>query len=214
VKSTLTANLLTPKFVSLIKCNGMEALVLRDSITGSMTDDEFATFCVENSGLRIERNSNLEIIIMSPVSTLSGLHSSEVFGQLYQWNAKERNGVVFDSSTGFTLPDRSVFSPDASWISLDKWKQISEEDKSKFAPVCPEFIVEVRSKSDNLEDLKKKITVWIANGTHLAWLIDPIEKNSWIFRRDGSVVAIHGFDKKIIGEKPVDGFVLDLAFLQ
>ncbi len=75
----------------------MEALVLRDSITGSMTDQEFFKFCLENAGLRIERNSNLEIIIMSPVSTLSGLHSSEVFGQLYQWNAKDRKGIVFDS---------------------------------------------------------------------------------------------------------------------
>ena len=137
----------------------MEALVLRDSITGSMTDQEFFKFCLENAGLRIERNSNLEIIIMSPVSTLSGLHSSEVFGQLYQWNAKDRNGVVFDSSTGFTLPDRSVFSPNASWISNEKWKTLSEEDKNKFAPLCPEFVIEVRSKSDNLEDLKKKHNV-------------------------------------------------------
>ncbi len=94
----------------------MDVLVLRDSITGSMTDEEFLRFCVENPGLRIERNSNLEIIIMSPVSTLSGLQSSEVFGQLYQWNKRNGKGLVFDSSTGFTLPDRSVFSPDADFV--------------------------------------------------------------------------------------------------
>ena len=192
----------------------MEALVLRDSITGSMTDQEFFKFCLENAGLRIERNSNLEIIIMSPVSTLSGLHSSEVFGQLYQWNAKDRNGIVFDSSTGFTLPDRSVFSPDASWISNEKWKTLSEEDKNKFAPLCPEFVIEVRSKSDNLEDLKKKMSVWIANGTHLAWLIDPVDKVNYIFRSDGSVDTIHGFGKKMTAGKPVEGFELDLSLLQ
>ena len=186
----------------------MEALVLRDSITGSMTDQEFFKFCLENVGLRIERNSNLEIIIMSPVSTLSGLHSSEIFGQLYQWNAKDRKGVVFDSSTGFTLPDRSVFSPDASWLLNEKWKTLSEEDKNKFAPICPEFVIEVRSKSDNLDDLKKKMSGWIANGTHLAWLTDPVDRMNYIFRSDGSV------DIKITAEKPVDGFELDLSLLQ
>ena len=152
----------------------MGALVLRDSITGSMSDQEFFKFCLENGGLRIERNSNLEIIIMSPVSTLSGHHSSEVFGQLYQWNAKDRKGVVFDSSTGSTLPDRSVFSPDASWVSTEKWKTLSEEDKNRFAAVCPEFIIEVRSKSDNLEDLKKEnegldcqwSAICVAGGSH------------------------------------------------
>jgi len=192
----------------------MEALVLRDSITGSMTDQEFFKFCIENAGLRIERNSNLEIIIMSPVSTLSGHHSSEVFGQLYQWNAKDRNGVVFDSSTGFTLPDRSVLSPDASWISNEKWKTLSEEDKNKFAPLCPEFVIEVRSKSDSLEDLKRKMSVWIANGTQLAWLIDPVDKVNYIFRSDGALDAIQGFGKKMTAVKPVEGFELDLSLLQ
>lgn len=192
----------------------MEALVLRDSITGSMTDDEFLKFCLENPGLRIERNSNLEIIIMSPVSTLSGLHSSEVFGQLYQWNSKNRNGIVFDSSTGFTLPDRSVFSPDACWVSNEMWKRLSEEDKNKFAPVCPEFIIEVRSKSDNLEDLKKKMTVWIANKAKLAWLVDPIDEVHYIFRSGGSTETVRGLAKKLIGEKPVEGFELVLSFLQ
>jgi len=192
----------------------MEALVLRDSITGSMTDQEFFKFCLENDGLRIERNSNLEIIIRSPVSTLSGLHSSEIFGQLYQWNAKDRKGIVFDSSTGFTLPDRSVFSPDACWISNEKWKMLSEEDKNRFAPVCPEFVIEVRSKSDNLEDLKRKISVWITNGTHLAWLIDPVEKVNHIFRADGSVDLLQESEKKVIAGKPVDGFELDLSLVQ
>ncbi len=110
------------------------------------------------------------------------------------------------ASTGFTLPDRSVFSPDASWISNEKWKTLSEEDKNKFAPLCPEFVIEVRSKSDNLEDLKKKMSVWITNGTHLAWLIDPIDKVNYIFHSDGSVDTIQGFEKKITAGKPVEGF--------
>ena len=188
----------------------MEALVLRDSITGSMSDEEFLKFCLENPGLRIERNSNLEIIIMSPVSTLSGLHSSEVFGQLYQWNSKKRSVVVFDSSTEFTLPDRSVFSPDASWISIEKWNALSEEDKNKSAPICPEFVIEVRSKSDHLEDLKKKMQVWIANGAELAWFIDPIDKNSYVFYSNGTTQTYCGFDVVLKGYGPVNEFELNL----
>jgi Uma2 family endonuclease len=191
----------------------MEALVLRDSITGSMTDEEFLRFCVENPGLRIERNSNLEIIIMSPVSSLSGLYSSEIFGQLYIWNKSHGRGIVFDASTGFTLPDRSVFSPDAAWILKEKWDNLSNEDKNKFAFLSPDFIIEVRSKSDHLEDLKKKMGVWIKNGIQLAWLIDPVDKVSFIFRRDGSIQKIDGFGGKIKGEKPVEGFELDLTAL-
>ena len=101
---------------------------------------------------------------MSPVSSLSGLHSSEIFFQLANGIERIEIGLVFDSSTGFTLPDRSVLSPDASWMSLEKWNRLPEEDQNKFAPVCPEFIIEVRSKSDDLEDLKAKMSVWIKNG--------------------------------------------------
>lgn len=192
----------------------MDALVLKDSITGSMTDEEFLKFCLENPDLRIERNNNLEIIIMSPVTSLSGFFSAEVCGQLRDWNKKAKTGIVFDSSAGFTLPDRSVLSPDASWISKDRWNSLSDEDKNKFAPLCPEFIMEVRSKSDSLEDLKKKMTVWIANKAQLAWLIDPIDKKCYVFHPDGSVREIEGFDKKIKGERPVEGFELDLSLLE
>lgn len=188
--------------------------MLKDSITGSMTEEEFLRFCLENPGLRIERNSNLEVIIMSPVTTLSGFFSAEVCGQLRDWNKKTKTGIVFDSSTGFTLPDRSVFSPDASWVSKDKWNSLSEEDKNRFAPLCPEFIIEVRSKSDSLEDLKKKMSMWIANQAQLAWLIDPIDKKSYVFHSDGSIKEINGFDKKIMGTEPVKGFELDLCSLE
>jgi Uma2 family endonuclease len=191
----------------------MDALVLKDSITGSMTDKEFLKFCLENPGLRIERNNHLEIIIMSPVTSLSGFFSAEVCGQLRDWNKKSKTGIVFDSSAGFTLSDRSVFSPDASWISIDKWNSLSEEDKNTFAPICPEFVVEVRSKSDSLQDLKRKMEIWIANNAQQAWLIDPIDKKSYIFLPDGSIQDIEGFDKKLIGTSPVAGFELDLTSL-
>lgn len=190
----------------------MDALVLKDSITGSMTDEEFFKFCLENPGLRIERNSNLEIIIMSPVSSLSGLHSSEIFIQLANWSKKDGRGLVFDSSTGFTLPDRSVLSPDASWMLLDKWNSLTSDDKDKFAPVCPDFIIEVRSKSDDIESLKEKMNVWVKNGAALGWLVDPREKAVFIFRPGKHEEKVQGFHS-LKGEDPVRGFELDLTVL-
>ena len=192
----------------------METIVLKDRISANMTDEEFLWFCLENKDLRIERNSNLEILIMSPVTSLSGNHSGEIFRQLANWSIAHDRGVHFDSSTGFTLPDKSVFSPDAAWISNEKWNALSEEDKDRFAPVCPEFVIEVRSKSDLLDDLKKKMEVWIKNGAHQAWLIDPREKASYIFRLGKEVEVITGLDKKIEGEGSVKGFVLDLNLLK
>jgi len=176
-----------------------------------MTDQEFERFCLENENLRIERNSNLEIIIMSPVTTKSSFSSGAVFGQLYAWNLIAGTGYVFDSSTGFTLPDRSVFSPDASWVSKGKFNLLSEEDKDKFAPICPEFVIEVRSKADYISDLQNKMKTWIKNGAELAWLIDPREQVSYIYRPGKFEEVINGFDRNLEGEGPISGFTLDLS---
>lgn len=192
----------------------MDVFVLRDSITGRMTDEEFLKFCLENPDLRIERNSNLEIVIMSPVTSKSGNHSGEIFRQLSNWAMINNKGLAFDSSAGFTLPDRSVLSPDAAWVSNEKWDSISEDDQDKFAPVCPEFVIEVRSKSDYLDDLKKKMKLWISNGAVLAWLIDPREEVSYIFRPGMSEKEIKGLNQKILGAGPVTGFELDLSLLK
>ena len=192
----------------------MDVFVLKDSITGRMTDEEFLRFCLENPDLRIERNSNLEVVVMSPVTTKSGNHSGEVFRQLSNWAVANKQGLAFDSSAGFTLPDRSVLSPDASWISNEKWNKLSEQDKDRFAPVCPKFVVEVRSKSDDQDDLKNKMRVWIKNGCTLGWLIDPREKRSFIFRPGRPEEEIRGFNGKIVGQDPVSGFELDLSLIK
>ncbi|MBL7871897.1 MAG: Uma2 family endonuclease [Cyclobacteriaceae bacterium] len=191
----------------------MDAIILKDRVTGSMTDEEFLWFCQENKDLRIERNSNLEIIIMSPVTTRSNYGSGAAFAQLYLWNSQQGKGLVFDSSTGFTLPDRSVFSPDACWVSTSGWNALSDEDKDRFAPICPEFIIEVRSKSDSLEDLQNKMHVWIKNGAQSAWLIDTREKVSYLYHPEKEIRIVKGLDKKLIGEGLVTGFELDLSLL-
>ena len=192
----------------------MDVFVLKDSVTGSMTDDEFFKFCQENKDLRIERNSNLEIVIKSPVSTLSGFHSTEIIRQLSSWSVIDGRGLAFDSSTGFTLPDRSVLSPDASWMTREKWKNLSEDDKDKFAPICPDFVIEVRSKTDRIEDLLNKMKVWINNGASEAWLIDPREKISYLFASQGVERKIEGFSRRLSGERLIYGFELDLSLLE
>lgn len=192
----------------------METIVLKDRVTNKMTDEEFLWFCLENKDLRIERNSNLEVLIMSPVTSLSGFWNAEIIRQLANWAIEQKNGFVFDSSSGFTLPDRSVLSPDASWVSRSKLQSMSEQDQNKFAPICPEFVIEIKSKSDSLQDLQAKMKTWIANGAQLAWLIDPSQKKSFIYRSNGEVKEIEGFDKKLKGEGLVEGFVLDLNLIQ
>ena len=192
----------------------MDVFVLKDSITGGMTDDEFFRFCAENPDLRIERKSNLEITIMSPTTSLGGKLNAEVLRQLSNWNVSTGKGEVFDSSAGFTLPDKSVFSPDASWMSNAAWAKLSEHDRNRFAPVCPEFVIEIRSKSDALPDRKNKMDAWLKNGALLAWLVDPYEKCVYVFRGDRPEQKLDGFNRKVIGEGPVEGFELDLTLLK
>ena len=189
----------------------MDTIVLNDSITGRMTDDDFLRFCLENKDLRIERNSNLKIILMSPVTSLSGFYSLEIARQLANWAIQNGKGIAFDSSAGFTLPDRSVLSPDASWLSREKWNKLSADDKDKFAPVCPEFVIEVRSKSDSLSELQLKMKNWIKNGAELAWLIDPRDEVSFIYSANHPEEKIEGLDKKLYGKGSVTGFELDLS---
>lgn len=183
-------------------------------LADKLTDEEFSEFCAANRDYRIERDKNGNIIFMSPVHTDSGFYEGEVFDAVKAWNKKNKNGIAFSSSTGFTLPNSAVRSPDTSWVSMEKWKALTEKEKRSFAPVCPEFIVEIRSKSDKLADIKEKMEEWIENGTLLGWLIDVKTQKTHIYRADGSVEIIKGFDKTLSGEKILPGFEFDLRHLE
>ena len=179
-----------------------------------MTDDEFFRFCQDNPDLRLERNRHGEIIIMSPSGTRSGNRSGRIFGALYVWNENHLLGEVFDSSTGFRLPDGSVLSPDAAWVPRADWEALSREEQEKFAPICPAFLVELKSPSDSLRALQEKMEAWIDNGARLAWLIDPGEERVYIYRADGSREEIDGFDGAASGEDVLPGFTLELDALR
>jgi Uma2 family endonuclease len=178
-----------------------------------MSEDEFYEFCQKNRPLRIERNADKSIKIMESTGNESGYAENEMTGELRNWSKAEQTGITFSPSTGFTLPTGAVRAPDASWLPLEKWLVLPADDRKKFTHVCPDFIAEVRSEDDNLTELKRKMVEWIENGVRLGWLIDPNNETSYIYRADGSVDIVKGFDKKLSGEDVLKGFVLDLALL-
>lgn len=191
---------------------------IKINITGNLSDDmldeEFFHFCTENSDLRIERDSNRQIYIMAPTGIEIGGFNSDINTELNLWNRKNKTGKVFDSSKGFTLSDHAVFSPDAAWISNEKIKELTKEQKKVFAPVCPNFIIELKSPSDTVQQLQNKMQKWIQNGCELAWLIIPEKEETHIYRADGNIEIVKGFNKKISDENVLTGFELDLNILK
>jgi Uma2 family endonuclease len=186
------------------------ALILK-GLGRFLTDDELFDFCQMNTPFQIERDKNQNLTIMEPIGGESGVQESEVTGELYVWNKEAKSGKTFSTPTGFYLPNGALKSSDGSWMSLEKWEKITPEARKKFLYAVPDFIVEIRSPSDSLTDLKAKMDEWIENGVQLAWLIDPRKECAYIYRADGSIDTIHGFDKKLSGENVLRGFEFDLA---
>ncbi len=186
---------------------------IKGAISDSMSDKEFLDFCLQNELLRVERDENKQIIIMAPTTSSTGITNANLISKLSVWNEKKKLGVCFDSAAGFTLPDGSVRSPDASWVSEKKWNRLNDLQKDSFAPVCPDFVIELKSKSDNLKYLTAKMHKWIKNGCALAWLINPENKTAFIFRKDGTVSEIQGFNNTLSGEDILPGFKLNLSLL-
>ncbi|MBC6990065.1 Uma2 family endonuclease [Hymenobacter sp. BT491] len=180
-----------------------------------MSDDEFFDFCQLNSDLRIERTANHEILIISPTGSRSGKRHARLNGQLYTWFITAKTGEIFDSNTDFILPDGSMLSPDASWVSAAKWNAPTTEQQDKFAPVCPEFVVELKSASDSIKTLQAKMLDWLRNGAQLAWLIVPETETAYIYRPDRTEPeVVQGFDNELFGENVLQGFHLRLAELR
>ena len=180
-------------------------------LTLELTDEQFFQLCQENRDLKFERTANGELIIMSPTGSETGRRNSELSFQLQFWSRQNKHlGLAFDSSTGFKLPDGSDISPDAAWVRRDRWDALTAEEKKKFAPICPDFVVELRSASDSLEKLRAKMKVYIKNGAKLGWLLD--RKNRQVeISRQGSDVEILYSPVTLSGEDVLPGFVLDLS---
>ncbi len=171
-----------------------------------MSDDELLEFCAKNDLLRVERTRSGEIKLMSPTGSGTGAANAELNRQLGNW-AYDNGGVAFDSNTGFSLPDGSMMSPDAAWISDPRWSALSARDRSRFAPLCPEFVIELRSPSDSLPQLEQKMPLWIENGVQLAWLIDPEAENVKVYR-PGAAVEVHEHPTSVQGTGLIATFKL------
>lgn len=173
-------------------------------------EDQFLRLCSANGDLRLERASTGEIIIMAPAGSESGFKSGEVFYSLKAWSKNDRTGLAFDSSTGFTLPNGAVAASGAAWIRKERWNTLSRKDKERFAPICPDFVVELRSPTDRLRVLQAKMREYMENGVRLGWLIDPQRKAVEVYRT-GKPVELLAEPKNVSGEDVLRGFVLDLA---
>jgi Uma2 family endonuclease len=175
-----------------------------------MTDAEFMRFCAANEPMRFEREANGEILVMSPGGFSTSVTNLLIASLLQQWAEADGRGVATGPDGGYTLPDGSVRSPDAAWVSLEKVKSLSGEEKARFAPLCPDFIIELRSPSDGLSDLQTKMEQWILNGVEVGWLIDPKEKSVTIYR-PGEQPEHLAHPTSVQGTGPIAGFELVMA---
>jgi Uma2 family endonuclease len=179
-----------------------------------MTDDEFYEFCLLNDQIKFERDAFGKIIIMPNTGGITGIKNSELNADIVIWNRKNKLGKTFDSSTAFRLPSSAVRSPDAAWVSNDRWNELTLEEQTKFPPLCPEFVIELMSNSDDLKYAVEKMHKWIDNGCQLAWLIFPKGEEVRIFRANGTVDLIQGFDNILSGENVLPNLEFDLTFLK
>ncbi len=175
-----------------------------------MTDQQFYEFCHANRDLRIERTATGDVIIMPPAFSDTGNRNSKITAQLEVWAEQDGTGEVFDSSAGFTLPNGATRSPDACWIKLEQWNTLTDEQKASFAPVCPDFVIELRSSSDTLSGLQAKMQEYIENGAVLGFLIDRKNRTVHIYRCD-RVPEILEQPETVSGEPSLPGFVLRMA---
>jgi Uma2 family endonuclease len=190
----------------------MNALTVSLKSVIDMTDDQFFQLCQNNRELRFERNANGELIIMSPAGGETGNRNGRLNQQLFNWTDADGTGIAFDSSTGFKLPNGADRSPDASWIKLERWDALTDEEKRKFPPICPDFVIELLSPSDSLKTTQEKMKEYIDNGVRLGILINRKSRQVEIYR-PGKEVEVLDSPTTVSGEEVLKGFVLNLGMI-
>lgn len=191
----------------------IEPLILHfQPILNKLSDEVFYEFCRANDELRIERTAEGDVIIMPPTGGKTGIINSELNAQLVVWNRAEGKGKVFDSSTIFVLPNGSQRSPDLAWVRNERWQALTEEQQEKFPPLCPDFVAELRSRTDSLKTLQAKMQEYIDNGAQLGWLLDPVERRVHIYRPNAAVEILDD-PQSISGAPLLSGFTLDVQQL-
>jgi Uma2 family endonuclease len=184
-------------------------VVLRIRPALDLTEEQFFALCQLNRDLQIERTAEGEWSIMTPVAGSSGRGEARILIRLGVWAEQDGTGQVFSSSTGFRLPNGAVRAPDASWVLSTRLKPFSQRDWERFLPLCPDFVVELRSPSDRLQDLHDKMAEYLANGARLGWLLDSDARQAYVYRPDAAVTRLDQ-PQQLAGDPVLPGFTLDL----
>jgi Uma2 family endonuclease len=187
-----------------------ERLVLKLEPIVSLTDEQFFELCQLNRDLRIEQTADGELLIIPPTSGNTGNRNLEIEGQLWLWNRQTKLGKAFNSSTGFKLPNGAERSPDAAWIRLERWETVPQDQQEKFVPLCPDFVVELKSPTDSLTVLQNKMEEYIQNGAQLGWLIDRKQRRAYIYHAQAAVQCLEN-PSTLDGEPMLSGFILNLS---
>lgn len=175
-----------------------------------VSNKKFWELCAANPELRLERTAEGEVIMMPPAFSDTGARNLDIGAQLWIWNQRTGLGKAFDSSAGFTLPNGAIRSPDAAWIRKERWDALTRQEQSRFALICPDFVVELRSHSDNLADVREKMAEYMRNGALLGWLIDPQEQQVTVYR-PGHTPEVLDDPETVSGESVLPGFTLELG---
>ena len=187
----------------------MTAVTLQIPKSLKFTDDKFVEIVAANKDLRLELSSQGELSIMSPTGGETGNRNFEMCLDLGYWNRQNGLGKAFDSSTGFKLPNGATRSPDVSWIKIERWNALTPEQRKKFLPLCPDFVIELVSESDDLADTQAKMREYIANGLRLGWLINPKSQQVEIYLQNQEIEVLES-PTSLSGEDILPGFILDL----
>jgi Uma2 family endonuclease len=175
-----------------------------------LTDEQFWQLCCDNDDLRFETTAKGELIIMSPTGGYTSDRNSDLNFQLRAWNRQNNLGKVFDSNGGFVLPNGAKRAPDSSWLKMNRWDALTEEERNKFLPLCPDFVVELMSPSDTLPQTREKMEEYIENGAQLGWLINRTKRQVEVYRPNREVEILEN-PQTVSGENILPGFLLDLA---
>ena len=181
-------------------------------VTRRVTPEQFEQLCRKHRKLRLELTSAGELIVMPPTGSQTGARNADLTYQLMAWSKKDNIGICFDCVAGFTLPNGAIRSPDASWIKRERWDCLTEQQKKSFAPICPDFVVELRSPSDSLTQLFLKMFEYLENGTSLGWLIDPFKRQVYVYRPNEEPVVLDN-PETVSGDPLLPGFTLNLTEL-
>ena len=174
-----------------------------------LSDEQFYNLCKDNRDLRLELTASGELIIMPPTGSLTGWRNADLNYQLTAWSKRDGTGLTFDSSTGFSLPNGAKRSPDASWIRTERWQALTEQQQEGLAPICPDFVIELRSPDDSIPKLQDKMVEYLDNGARLGWLIDPKTRRVYVFRPGLPVECLEN-PESVSGDPVLPGFVLKM----